>query len=169
VLEAAGALLKSVVTGRVPPRTDEEITVTREALFVRRLPRIRQGVRRNPYVAGHHGPTATKGTVMKRLIVGLSTTVLVWGRSGGRRYRTGSTQCSCAARFLARLSGGQPIRPMSLVPRGSPGADRQSSYEPSGLGFECLPHLLVRLFRAGQCRPEYFRGLNFCPIPPWCP
>jgi hypothetical protein len=79
-------------------------------------------------------------------------------RSGGRRYRPGSTRWSCAAGFLARLSGGQPIRPMSLVPRGSPGADRQSSYEPCGLGLECLPHLLVRLFRAGECRPEYFRG-----------
>jgi hypothetical protein len=67
----------------VPRRTDEEITVTRETLFIRRLPRIRQGVRRNLYVAGHHGPTATNGTVMKRLIVGLSTTVLVWGGVAG--------------------------------------------------------------------------------------
>jgi hypothetical protein len=56
-------LLASVVKVGVPPRTDEEITVTHEALFSRRLPRIRQGIRRNVYVAGRHGPTATKGTV----------------------------------------------------------------------------------------------------------
>jgi hypothetical protein len=47
---------------------------------------------------------------------------------------------------------------MSLVPGGSPGSDRQPTYESRGLGLECLPHLLVRLFRAGQCRSEYFRG-----------
>jgi hypothetical protein len=41
----------------------QEITVTHEALFSRRLPRIRQGTRRNLYVTGRHGPTATKGTV----------------------------------------------------------------------------------------------------------
>jgi hypothetical protein len=47
------------------------------------LPRILQGIRRNVCVTGHHGPTATKGTVMKRLIVGLSMTALLWGGVAG--------------------------------------------------------------------------------------
>ena len=47
------------------------------------IPRTLQGIRRNVCVTGHHGPTATKGTVMKRLIVGLSMTVLVWGGVAG--------------------------------------------------------------------------------------
>ena len=57
--------------------------MTREALFIRGLPRILQGIRRNVDVAGRRGPTATKETVMKRLIVGLSTTVLLWGGVAG--------------------------------------------------------------------------------------
>ncbi|MDT5162961.1 MAG: hypothetical protein QOC90_3271 [Mycobacterium sp.] len=57
--------------------------MTREVLFIRGLPRILQGIRRNVDVAGRRGPTATKETVMKRLIVGLSTTVLLWGGVAG--------------------------------------------------------------------------------------
>src|SRR5215217_3657399 len=47
---------------------------------------------------------------------------------------------------------------MSLVPRGFPGADRESSCQPGDLGQQRVPHLLVRLSRTGQCRSEYLRG-----------
>jgi hypothetical protein len=94
---------------------------------------------------------------MKRLVVGLATAVLLAGSVAGvaPRYRPGPARWFCAAECLARLSGRQPIRPMSLVPRGSTGADGQSPRVPSGLGREYLPHLLVRLFRPGQRRPQY--------------
>ncbi len=65
--------------------------MTREVLFIRGLPRILQGIRRNVDVAGRRGPTATKETVMKRLIVGLSTTVLLWGGVAGV-MRAGTAQ-----------------------------------------------------------------------------
>jgi hypothetical protein len=42
-----------------------------------------------------------------------------------------------------------------LVPRGPAATDRQSSGEPSGLGLEYLPHLLLRLLRPGQCGAEH--------------
>ena len=61
---------------------------------------------------------------------------------GGCRHRRGPSQ-SCAT-ILARLPRGPPGRPMSLVPRRSSGADRQSSGEPGRLGHQRLPHLLVR-------------------------
>jgi hypothetical protein len=57
------------------PSTDNEITMTHRAVFVRKPPRIRQTIHRNLDVTGEHRPTAPKGTVMKRLFVGLSTTV----------------------------------------------------------------------------------------------
>ena len=74
------------------------------------------------------------------------------------RDRPGSTGRTRAAGILARVSGRQPVRPVSLVPGGSYGADRQSSCESGDLGQQRVPHVLVRLSRAGQCRPEHLRG-----------
>jgi hypothetical protein len=88
----------------------------------------------------------------------LATAVVVSGSvagGDGPRHCPGPTRCSRAAQRLAGLSGGQSIRPMSLVPRGSAGADRQSSGVPGGLGCEHLPHLLVRPVWAGQCRAQH--------------
>jgi hypothetical protein len=61
------------------PNTDEEITVKLHPA----VPRIFQGIRRNVYLACRHGPTATKGIVMRRRIVGRSTTVVLWGGVAG--------------------------------------------------------------------------------------
>src|ERR1700756_298039 len=75
---------------------------------------------------------------------------------GGRRRGRGPTHSR--ATILAWLPTGSPGRPMSLVPRRSSGADRQSSGEPGHLGHKCLPHVLVRPAWAGQCRAKHFRG-----------
>ena len=86
------------------------------------------------------------------------------GRSGpsgsGVRcgHRPGITRWPCATGVVARLPGEQPVGPVQLVSRGSAGADRQSSCESSGLGQQRLPHLLVRLSRAGQRGAEHLRG-----------
>jgi hypothetical protein len=57
--------------------------MTHRAAFVRKPPRIRQTIHRNLDVTGEHRPTAPKGTVMKRLFVGLSTTVRLCGGVAG--------------------------------------------------------------------------------------
>ena len=97
---------------------------------------------------GNHDEPATRGARNNCSGIGQR-------RRGVSRDGRGPTRWSRAAGQLARLSGGQPIGAMSLVSRGPTGADRQSSYEPGDLGLECLPHLLVRLLRAGQCRSKH--------------
>ena len=88
----------------------------------------------------------------------LSVGVAAAGVGLAAGHRAGPPRRSRAAGLLARVSARQPIRPMPLVPRRSPGPDRQSPCEPSGLGQQRLPHLLVRVSRAGQCRSEHLRG-----------
>jgi hypothetical protein len=143
-----------------------------DAAILRQLPRILQEVCRNLAATGQyarertsHDPnyassqfTREQSAVHETTSRGAGNGCAASGQrrgGGGPRYRPGPARWSCAAECLARLSGRQPIRPMSLVPRGSTGADGQSPRVPSGLGREYLPHLLVRLFRPGQRRPQY--------------
>jgi hypothetical protein len=76
--------------------------------------------------------------------------------SGGRRRGRGPTHSR--ATILAWLPAGPPGRSMSLVPRRSSGADRQSSSEPGCVGRERLSHLLVRTAWAGQRCAQHLGG-----------
>ena len=121
-------------------------------------PRIRQGLRRNLHVAGparadgnegHRHETTNRGAINDRAGLGR--------RRGGDRRRYGPRPYPVVPVSLGSWPGcpaRQPIRPMSVVPRGSPGADGQSSCEPRGLGHECLPHLLVRLLLGRAMSPR---------------
>ena len=77
-------------------------------------------------------------------------------RGGGRRGCRPSPSRSGAA-VVAGLSPRPPGGPLSLVPRRSPGADRQPAGGPGPLGRECVSHLLVRR-RRGQRRPDHLGG-----------
>ncbi len=78
-----------------------------------------------------------------------------FGRPRGGFDRHGG---NCRSGCLARLPGKQSERPVPLVPWGSAGADRQPRDKPGPMGLKRLPHLLVRLLRPGECRPEHLRG-----------
>jgi hypothetical protein len=85
------------------------------------------------------------------------------GRVAVGRCRGGS-RCGCrpspsrsGAAVVAGLSPRPPGRPLSLVPRRSPGANRQPAGGPGSLGCERVPHLLVRR-RWRQRRPDHLGG-----------
>jgi hypothetical protein len=76
----------------------------------------------------------------------------------------GGSRCGCrpspsrsGAAVVAGLSPRPPGRPLSLVPRRSPGADRQPAGGSGSLGCERVSHLLVRR-RRGQRRPDDMGG-----------
>ena len=78
------------------------------------------------------------------------------GRGGSRcGYRSSPSRSGAAV--VAGLSPRPPGRPLSLVPRRSPGANRQPAGRPGSLGCECVPHLLVRR-RRRQRRPHHLGG-----------
>lgn len=74
------------------------------------------------------------------------------GRVALGRCRGGSR--SGCRRGLARLPQRSPGRPLSLVPRRSPGANRQPAGGSGSLGCDCVSHVLVRR-RRGQRRPDH--------------
>lgn len=85
------------------------------------------------------------------------------GRVAVGRCRGGS-RSGCrprASRSGAAVVAGLPPRPpggpLSLVPRRSPGANRQPAGGSGSLGCECVSHVLVRR-RRGQRRPDHLGG-----------
>ena len=87
---------------------------------------------------------------------GVGRVAVGWCRGGsGSGCRPRPSRSGAAV--VAGLSPRPPGRPLSLVPRRSPGANRQPAGGSSSLGCECVPHLLVRR-RRGQRRPDHLGG-----------
>jgi hypothetical protein len=87
---------------------------------------------------------------------GVGRVAVGWCRGGSRSGCRPRPPRSGAA-VVAGLSPRPPGRPLSLVPRRSPGADRQPAGGSGSLGCECVPHVLVRR-RRGQRRPDHLGG-----------
>jgi hypothetical protein len=125
----------------------------RNPLGTARFPRILQEPGGNLAVTGRTKGTSHEASIRRaghrRIAVGRCA------RSGESSYRTGHSRCTRAAGGVAWLPGGQPIRPMSVVPGGSAGTDGQHPGVPRRVGREHLPHLLVRLLRPGQRRAQH--------------
>ena len=85
------------------------------------------------------------------------------GRGAVGRCRRGSRCGRCprpsrsGAAVVAGLSPRPPGRPLSLVSRRSPGANRQPAGGSGSLGCECVSHVLV-CRRRGQRRPDHLGG-----------
>ena len=87
---------------------------------------------------------------------GVGRVAVGWCRGASR---SGCRPCPSRSgtAVVAGLSPRPPRRPLSLVPRRSPGADRQPASGSGALGCECVSHVLVRR-RRGQRRPDHLGG-----------
>jgi hypothetical protein len=87
---------------------------------------------------------------------GVGRVAVGWCRGGSRSgYRPRPSRSGAAV--VAGLSPRPPGRPLSLVPRRSPGANRQPASGSGSLGCECVSHVLV-CRRRGQRRPDHLGG-----------
>jgi hypothetical protein len=87
---------------------------------------------------------------------GVGRVAVGWCR-GGRRSGCRPGPSRSGAAVVAGLSPRPPGRSLPLVPRRSPGANRQPAGGSGSLGCECVSHVLVRR-RRGQRRPDHLGG-----------